>query len=133
MSQLYPYSRLNFTCDNCSEEFRNKTAYSPIKNARQYDQFITYCSDCVKEEPEITCSFIDSEHKPIITCDKSLFNKKKLSVVRIIAKFVKDLMNLLRICQLVALLLGKEVETVPEIDSIFETWLRKKSKWQKIS
>lgn len=57
LEQLYPYSYLNFTCDNCGEEFRNKTAYSPIKNAKQSDQFLTYCFNCVEiteEKPKKT-------------------------------------------------------------------------------
>jgi hypothetical protein len=55
--QLYPYTHLNFTCDNCQSECQNKTAYSPIKNAKQSDQFLTYCSNCVEiteEQPKGT-------------------------------------------------------------------------------
>jgi hypothetical protein len=48
--QLYPYSHLNFTCDNCGEKYHNKTAYSPVKNAHPSQQIITYCSNCVVEE-----------------------------------------------------------------------------------
>ena len=48
--QLYPYFHLNFTCDNCGNEYQNKTAYSPIKNPCQSQQIITYCSNCVIEE-----------------------------------------------------------------------------------
>ena len=41
----FPHPNENFTCDKCSEEFQNETAYS-------YDPVLgkltkTYCSDCV--------------------------------------------------------------------------------------
>ena len=41
----FPHPNENFTCDKCSEEFQNETAYT-------YDPILgkltkTYCSDCI--------------------------------------------------------------------------------------
>jgi hypothetical protein len=61
--RLYPYSHLNFFCDNCGKEFQNKTAYSPVKNAHESDQFITYCSNCVTDEEKSQKKSVKSKQK----------------------------------------------------------------------
>ena len=53
--KLNPYRFQNFTCDNCQEDYEQKTAYSPAPNLEQLDDYYTYCSNCVE---------INKEEKP---------------------------------------------------------------------
>jgi hypothetical protein len=48
MSQLYPYSHINFTCDNCQGEYEEETAYSVARNLKELNQHHTYCKKCVE-------------------------------------------------------------------------------------
>ncbi len=45
--QLIPYYPLNFTCDNCGDEYEEDTAYSYALSVREINDYRTYCTNCV--------------------------------------------------------------------------------------
>ena len=45
MKQLNRFIKVNFACDNCSQKFRQETAYSPDSSLKE-----TYCVSCVEIE-----------------------------------------------------------------------------------
>ena len=49
---LNPYFLRSFECDNCGDEYYNKTAYSPAPSLNEINDYYTYCSGCVVEEEE---------------------------------------------------------------------------------
>jgi hypothetical protein len=48
--KLSPYSYLNFTCDNCGDEYEQDTAYSHAPSSDEINNYHTYCSNCVVDE-----------------------------------------------------------------------------------
>jgi len=45
--KLSPYHLKGFECDNCGDEYYNKTAYSYAPSLNEINDYRTYCSDCV--------------------------------------------------------------------------------------
>lgn len=51
---LNPYHLKHFECDDCGNEFYDKTSYSPASSLNEINDYYTYCSNCViiEEEPD---------------------------------------------------------------------------------
>ena len=45
--KLYPHYSVEFTCDNCGEEYEEDTAYSFVRDWVESERYLTYCSNCV--------------------------------------------------------------------------------------
>lgn len=72
--QLKPYFNQDFQCDKCQRKFHNETAYSLDSSLKE-----TYCVNCIELTEEDFCSFreVDDKTKQYLSCDKTLFDKKK--------------------------------------------------------
>jgi hypothetical protein len=54
MNQLNQFVKVDFMCDNCQEEFQQKTAYSVARNLKELKRYHTYCSNCAEVNQEET-------------------------------------------------------------------------------
>jgi len=48
--KLSPYFNINFTCDNCGDEYVGDVVYSYARSLKELDKHHTYCSNCVVVE-----------------------------------------------------------------------------------
>jgi hypothetical protein len=66
--EVNPYPRVSFTCNNCEEDYEQRTAYSAAPNLAQLNQYPIYCINCInfteEELEELTLSKIKPEHQP---------------------------------------------------------------------